>query len=382
MKKILAIAPYPYLPFFSGGQKFIAKLLEYLGKSTDLTVISTPENDWKLASTYKGLSLLKKSFSRYIDLSLIRKITKEVKENNYDTLIWEHPYYAWLAFRVRRRTGVKTIIHTHNIEYQRFRSTGRWWWPILKVYEKWCFKKADHIFFITPEDRDFAINNWKIQKEKCIDLPFGVDINAYPRDIAEYTARIKAKHQIPSEDKIMFFNGLLDYKPNLDALKAILDEINPILLTKAPFSYKILICGKRLPVEMNELKDYKDKNIIYAGFTEDIGSYYKASDIFLNPVQSGGGIKTKMVEAIAYGNTVVSTQTGAAGMDRTVCGDKLVVVKDNDWRNFAQQVIVNTGRSSVTPQAYYEYYSWENILKRVLDRINVPVAGRENANSI
>ncbi|MBK7560873.1 MAG: hypothetical protein IPI68_04990 [Chitinophagaceae bacterium] len=48
MKKILAIAPYPYLPYFSGGQKFIAKFLEYLRNETDLTVISTDDNDWSL----------------------------------------------------------------------------------------------------------------------------------------------------------------------------------------------------------------------------------------------------------------------------------------------------------------------------------------------
>ncbi|MGB3155792.1 MAG: hypothetical protein WBB06_14390, partial [Chitinophagaceae bacterium] len=70
MKKILAIAPYPYLPYFSGGQKFIAKFLEYLGNETDLTVISTNDNDWSLAKNYQSRPLLKKSFSRYIDLTL------------------------------------------------------------------------------------------------------------------------------------------------------------------------------------------------------------------------------------------------------------------------------------------------------------------------
>ncbi len=150
MTKVLAIAPYAYLPFSSGGQKFIAQFLEYLGKEIDLTVISVADNDFSLAKTYKTIPLLKKSFSRYFDFSLVSKISALVQQEGFDTIIWEHPYYAWLAFRVRKRTGVKTIIHTHNIEYQRFRSTGRWWWPILKVYEKWSFKKADGLFFITP----------------------------------------------------------------------------------------------------------------------------------------------------------------------------------------------------------------------------------------
>jgi len=243
MKKLLAIAPYPYLPYFSGGQKFIAKTFEYLGRRSDLTVIGTKENDWSLATTYKTIPLLKSSFSRYFDPALPGRISELIKKNEIDTVIWEHPYFAWLAYRVKKRTGARTVIHTHNIEYQRFRSTGRWWWPLLKIYEKWCFKKADHLLFITPGEKEFAIKNWNIPPEKCIDLPFGVDIQAFPTDRDTCRERIRSKHKIGSADKIIFFNGLLDYKPNLDALKVILDRINPVLLKQSAFHYKIIICG-------------------------------------------------------------------------------------------------------------------------------------------
>src|SRR5687767_8429839 len=105
------------------------------------------------------------------------------------------------------------------------------------------------------------------------------------------------KHAIGENETIILFNGVLDYKPNLDALLVILEKINPFLLAHPSFKYKILICGKNLPDDLNELKAYKDKNILYAGFVNDIDAYFKGADLFLNPVQSGGGIKTKMVEA-------------------------------------------------------------------------------------
>ena len=367
MKKVLAIAPYPYLPFFSGGQKFIAKFFEWLGKEVDLTVISVAGNDFSLAKNYKTIPLLKKSFSRYYDQSLISKITALVKKGGFDTIIWEHPYYAWLAFRIRERTGVRTIIHTHNIEYQRFRSTGRWWWPILKAYEKKSFKKADALFFITPEDKNFAITRWKIEKEKCIDLPFGIEINKYPGDKAICRILVCQKHNIRIDEKILLFSGLLNYQPNIDALKIILNKINPLLLLEPSFRYKIIICGKGLPEEMNSLKEYADKNIIYAGFITEIETYTKATDIFLNPVQTGGGIKTKMVEAIAYGATVVSTESGAIGILREVCGNKLITVADNDWDEFSRAIINNAGKISITPQEYYNYYFYGNIVKRLIE---------------
>ncbi|MBK9571155.1 MAG: hypothetical protein IPO53_15415 [Chitinophagaceae bacterium] len=65
---------------------------------------------------------------------------------------------------VLEKNPIKVIIHTHNIEYQRFRSLGKWWWPLLKRYEKWSFQKADGLFFITPEDKNFAITKWGLQQ--------------------------------------------------------------------------------------------------------------------------------------------------------------------------------------------------------------------------
>ncbi|OSZ77603.1 hypothetical protein CAP36_14615 [Chitinophagaceae bacterium IBVUCB2] len=365
MKKILVIAPYPYLPFFSGGQKFIAQFLDYLSKEVDLTVISVAKNDFSLAKTYKTIPLLKKGFTRYIDGSLVKKISQLVQQEKFDAIIWEHPYYGWLANRIKKRTGVKTIIHTHNIEYKRFRSTGRWWWPILKWYEKWALKKADGLFFITPEDREFAITTWGIAKEKSLDLPFGVEIKEFPADKLTNRAIITQRYNINNDERIILFNGLLNYKPNLDALKIILDEINPRLLNQPSFKYKIIICGKGLPEEMNELKTYADKNIIYAGFVDTIETYFTAADIFLNPVLSGGGIKTKMVEAIAFGATVISTETGAAGILKEACGQKLQVVRDNDWQSFAASITSATS-TLPTPNAYYTYYYWGNIISNVL----------------
>jgi len=246
---------------------------------------------------------------------------------------------------------------------------GRWWWWILKVYERSCFQQADIIFCISPGDREFAINQWKIAPEKCFNIPFGVAIKNYPEDKAVCRKAILAKHAIAENEKILLFNGLLHYKPNLDALLVILKEINPLLLSQNSFYYKIIICGKGLPGEMNELKEYADKNIIYAGFVDDIEMYFKAADIFLNPVQSGGGIKTKMVEAIAYGAVVVSSETGAAGIEKGVSGDKLVIVPDNNPSAFAEAVIKNTGTGSVTPQSYYDHYYWGSIVKKAIAAI-------------
>ncbi len=365
MKKILAIAPYPYLPYFSGGQKFIAQFLEHLAEETELTVISVESNDPSTVTNYRLLPWLKKSFTRYMNPGLIGRISREVKTGGYEALICEHPYHAWLAEIVSRRTGIPWYLHTHNIEYQRFRSMGKWWWPILQTYERWAFRKADKIFFITPEDRAFVVNNWGIAEAKCIDLPFGVTIPGYPADKAEKKKQVAAQHGISADKTLLLFNGLLSYKPNLDALMAILEKINPLLAADKDFNYQLIVCGKGLPESLQGLTAYRDQHITYAGFVEDIEAYFTAADLFLNPVQSGGGIKTKMVEAIAYGATVIATETGATGIKREVCGEKLKTVADNDWTAFAKAVIDQRDQQSPTPDGYYEYYYWKKLARRI-----------------
>ena len=103
---------------------------------------------------------------------------------------------------------------------------------------------------------------------------------------------------------------------------------------------------------------------------DDIDSYFKAADIFLNPVLSGGGIKTKMVEAIGFGTTVISTESGAAGIDKSVCDNKLITVNDLDWEKFADAIFSATHNAvSATPQEYYNVYAWANIIPGVVAAI-------------
>jgi len=365
MKKVLAISPSPYLPYSSGGQKFIALFFEYLGKQVDLTVISGKENNFSLVKNYQTIPLLKKSFSRYIDRSLIATITALIKEKNFDTLIIEHPYLAWLAFSLRNKTGIKVVIHTHNIEFQRFQSMGKWWWPVLQRYEKRSFKKADAIFFITPEDKKFAIEQWKIAASKCIDLPFGIEINSFPDDKEISQKYVAAKHGIEPGEKILLFTGALNYQPNQDAVATIVQSIHPILQEQNLFAYKIIICGKGMPDALLQQPAYKDTQLIFTGFVDDITVYYKGASIFLNPVVSGGGIKTKMVEAIAYGTTVVACKTGAMGIDKDVCGEKLQIVEDNDWPAFVSAIQAEINKEAITPSGFYERYYWENIIHQL-----------------
>jgi hypothetical protein len=175
-------------------------------------------------------------------------------------------------------------------------------------------------------------------------------------------------YQIPATEKILLFNGTLGYKPNLDALDHILHKINPLLLADKNFAYKIIICGNKLPAAYNGLFNYKVKNIIYAGFVDDINLYFKGADIFINPVIDGGGIKTKVVEALGYNCSVVSTESGAIGIPLEITDDKMKIVPDADWESFASEVMrINSDKQ--TPAAFFEHFYWGHIAERAANVI-------------
>lgn len=368
-KNVLSIVSYNILPYFSGGQKSIAQFNEFLGEQCNLTVVSTSSNNHLLAKSYTMLPWMKSNPLKFIQVSLFFRLSALIKEKGIQYFILEHPYMGWLGWLIKWKCKIKLIVHTHNLEFLRFKSVGKKWWPILKWYETWVLNMADQVFCISEEDKAYMVNNLKVPAAKCSVITFGLPFSSIPDDKIACAYKVRTLHNIHPNDKLILFNGLLNYHPNTNAVNDIINYINPLLI-KSLLNYKILICGKGLPEAFNDLKDFKDKNIIYTGLVGDIELYFKAADLFINPVLSGGGIKTKLVEALGYNTTVVSAETGAIGCDKNACGSKLVVIKDKDWQSFVAAILIQLESPINTPTSFYDKYYWGNITKKALEELN------------
>ena len=362
--RIISIVPYKILPAKLGGEKGIAVFNEYVGKETEITAVSTRNNKTDEAKNYNMLPWLSESRLRYINIFLLFSIRKLIKEKQATHLLIEHPYYGWLAWLIKRTTRITWVVHSHNIEFERSKSIGRWWWKGLKWYEQWVYKASDINFFISEDDRTYAIDQLHIDPKKSHAITYGVEIAGKPADRSACRKQIQQKHSINEADRILLFNGALYHHTNYDALQVILDHVLPAL-EKQAVSYSLLVCGKGLPDSFNELIEFKNRKVIYAGFVDDISIYFKAADIFLNPIISGGGVKTKAIEALSYNCQVISTGIGALGIIEEVCGEQLKVVADLDWESFNKEVVNALHREPETPLSFYEYYYWGNIAKKV-----------------
>ncbi len=352
-----------------GGQKGIACFYEAFSTLLPVTLVSTKNNEYPKELAAEFLPILSNHFSRYFNVFLLIRLSKIINKRKSTHIILEHPYLGWMGIILQLFLKVKVIIHSHNIESLRFKSTGKWWWRILWFYEKTVHRNADINFFITEEDRVFAINNFKLDQTKCFTITYGFDLNTPPSNEERKMAnnKLKTLHHIPSDIVVLLFNGTLDYKPNLDAVNHIINNINPILQTHTDFKYNIIICGKGLPASYNNLQGHK--NIIYAGFVDDISLYFKGADIFINPVIDGGGIKTKLVEALGNNLFTISTIEGAIGVPEEITNKRMHIVKSNDWNLFADAIVHASYGDSSIDQAFFDYFYWDKIAKKAANAI-------------
>jgi len=368
MSNVLSLASYKIFPAKTGGQKHVAVFYKYLSFFHNLVCVTIKDNDPSYAE-YTVLNILSNSKLRYVNIFYFFTVRKLIKKYKSTFFLIEHPYYGWLGLLLKWFCKIKLIVHSHNIEAYRFRSVGKWWWRILFMYEKYIHQQADQTFCITDEDRQFMIKHFNVNPQKCFVSTYGIEWDHPPGVQEKIEARkfLETQYHISSNSILYFFNGAFDYLPNLKAVRAITDSINP-LLQSSNFDYKIIICGRNLPVEMNELKAYS--NIIYTGFVDDIETHFKGADIFINPITSGGGIKTKLVEALGYNLTAVSTSTGAIGIDEQLCNGKLLLVDDGDWNLFTNKMKEAANITTSITEKYFEHFYWKNIAKKAAERIN------------
>ena len=364
---VLGIISYKVFPAQMGGQKCVAAFYQHLSRKTKLVLAASKEN---IDTKDTGMDILPFLYHHrygFANLRYIFRLRKLIKQQGIDVICIEHSYLGWLGILLRWLTKKPFIIRSHNIEAHRFRDMHKAWWRIYLIYERWVHRKANHSFFITQEDQNWAIKYWQLDAQKCTVVTYGTTITepASVNEKATNRQQLIIENKLDPRVRLFLFNGTLDYVPNTDALRIIISELLPLL---QPFesSYKIFICGNRLSHQWEEvLRAYP--SITYKGFVDDINVYLKGVDCFINPVTLGSGIKIKLVDALSTNQNCISTKSGAKGIPQEIAGSKLVLVDDYDWRGFAKAMIeLNEGSQQATPPGFYQFFHWDTIVQKAL----------------
>lgn len=361
---ILSLVPYRFLPASSGGHMAILYLHEYLGRLCNDHVISTDNNAADATRSFTLHKVFPASAKRYLPYHSFSAIQDIALKNHINYIICEHPYMALKAMRLSKKLQVPWFMRSHNIESERFRLLGKKWWPLLRYYEQYAMKKANGIFFITEEDSAWAQQHFGIRADKCHFIPYGTAFEKKPVVQPGIKQQLAKQLNLDANKPWLYFLGALDYAPNYEAVLFLLNEVVP-RLNKKQQPYELLIAGKKLP-EHIRLQTEATEHVTYTGFVDSLDEFIKANDIMLNPVLTGGGIKTKAIEALGYGKMVVSAQSGAAGLKPEICGKSLLISPDHDWDAFTNDIINALQHPVETADSFYHYYYCGNIARKAL----------------
>lgn len=114
-----------------------------------------------------------------------------------------------------------------------------------------------------------------------------------------------------TEPDSLLFVGNFSHRPNRDAAHWLAREIVPALLERRPAA-RLRIVGSAAPAEILALAGPAIEVIPDAPAIEPL---LAAAAVVVAPVRTGGGMRMKVLQALAAGKAVVTTSRGAEGFD-------------------------------------------------------------------
>jgi len=111
----------------------------------------------------------------------------------------------------------------------------------------------------------------------------------------------------------ILFVGTFSHTPNVDAAIWLVKEIFP-LVTKSYPGAVLKIAGKNPPAALR-MAAQETPGVEVLGFVEDLAALLRSCRCFVAPLRFGGGVKVKILHAMAHGIPVVATRIGSEGIE-------------------------------------------------------------------
>ena len=313
---------------------------------------------------------------KYWSRDVSRRLGRIVEDFGPDAVQLE---YLQLALLVRdlRRTRDRAagaapllVLNSHELgslpRQRRASRAGNPWtaWTARREAEAWRRLQvvasgwADRTLCVTPEDHDLYA---AMGGRNLVTVPLGMDLS---RIEVDWT---------PGAGARFLFLGSFDHRPNRLAAAFLLDEVWPKMeaaltdcrLTLAGPGSREWLAGRGGPGR------WERRGVAAAGFVDDLTALFRAHHRFLAPLPEGGGIKIKILEAMARGIPVVTSPIGAEGI--TSAADDAVVIAPCDHR-FTAAVLATMDqpdeaarRAERARALVEESFSWEAIIGKLTD---------------
>ena len=191
-------------------------------------------------------------------------------------------------------------------------------------YEGWLVSQFDRVLVTSRLDRE-ALLKLTARPEAAAPvhvLPNGVDLDYFSPGAVE-----------KREPATLVISGKMSYHANVSMVLYFANRILPLIRAQRP-DVRLVVVGKDPPAEILALGS--QPNITVTGFVSDIRPYLQTATAAVAPLTYGAGIQNKVLEAMACGTPVVTTQKAVAALEITH-GCELLVGENEE--RFAGEVL-------------------------------------------
>lgn len=168
---------------------------------------------------------------------------------------------------------------------------------------------------------------------------------------------------VQNPEPVFIFTGVMDYKPNVDAVVWFVENCWPAILKEFPDA-EFIIAGMNPNSAVMNLQQYS--GITITGFVDEILPFYHKADYFVAPFRLARGVQNKILQAFACGLPVISTPMGAEGIE---CNNDEHILLADTPEVFLQQIqrlhadkALSASLTTHALQLIQQEYSWQGKL--------------------
>ncbi|MDI1353352.1 MAG: glycosyltransferase family 4 protein [bacterium] len=275
------------------------------------------------------------------------KLRETLSKSSFDIIQLEGLFMGSYIESIKKYSKAKIVLRAHNIEHliwQRHISHNksllrktylRIQIQRLKQFELEVIAQVDAIVPITPIDElEFKKLGFKKPMYSCIT---GVDIDLY-----------QEKTTFLRKPKTIFYFGSMDWLPNQEAANWFLQNCWERIHHAVPDA-KFIIAGRGMPLEFFHITK---PNVQIMENVENGKLFFLQNEIMVVPLQSGSGLRIKIIEGMSYGKAIVSTTIGAEGINCINGKNILIADAPSDFADAVIRLLNNqSDRESIEREA-------------------------------
>ncbi|MCE2466752.1 MAG: glycosyltransferase [Caldilineaceae bacterium] len=221
---------------------------------------------------------------------------------------------TWNRVRDRLTARIPYVLDEHNIEYSLresmqagealsvadvpYRIYNHLQTHRTRRHETGAWQRAWHVSTVSPEDRAQVLKHVPAHRVSLV--PNCLDIRSLPK--------VERNSVRPHS---LLFMGKMDYRPNVAGVTWFCREAMPVLRERFPDA-SFTILGRDPAADVRTLNDMP--GVTVTGYVESLVPYLEQAATFVVPLFQGGGTRFKVLEALATGIPLVSTNQGIAGL--------------------------------------------------------------------